>query len=308
MLIAMLVGMAALYPLWAWGTAGVAPGFWVHRADVDALVMATAMTVPMVLWMRRRGHRSRAIVEMGVAMYAGVGLLIPLLWMGVLGPAGLLMGGHVLMPVLMLGAMLVRIDDYIGPDRPRPGGGVVVTATAGPGSMTRRVRIMVRWWPVLLAVALSALSWGIDPVTARELFTLLPLVYVAVVIVGRRSASWPLLALGSGCFLVFQLQTVVDPTLALATLAILVALLGFFVNDSRELVVQSSALVLWLVLVVATLAISADGASVLMAVAWATHGAWDLWHLRRDKVVSRTYAQWCAAFDILIAVQLITRA
>jgi hypothetical protein len=73
-------------------------------------------------------------------------------------------------------------------------------------------------------------------------------------------------------------------------------------------VVQTAALVLWLVLVLATFAASADAARVLMAVGRATHGAWDLWHLRRDKVVSRTYAQWCGVFDILIAVQLITRA
>jgi hypothetical protein len=121
MLVAMLVGMSALYPLWAWGTAGAASGYWVHRADVDAVVMATAMTVPMVLWMRRRRHRSRCIVEMGFAMYAGVGVLIPLLWMGVIGPTGLLVGGHVLMPVLMLGAMVVRLDDYVAPEAPRPG-------------------------------------------------------------------------------------------------------------------------------------------------------------------------------------------
>ena len=52
MIVAMLVGMGTLYPLWLLAVAGVADDSWVHRADVESLVMATAMVVPMALWMR----------------------------------------------------------------------------------------------------------------------------------------------------------------------------------------------------------------------------------------------------------------
>ena len=85
MIVAMFVGMGTLYPLWLLAVAGVADDSWVHRADVESLVMATAMVVPMALWMRYRGHGPAPIVEMSAAMYVGFAVLFPLLWAGVIG-------------------------------------------------------------------------------------------------------------------------------------------------------------------------------------------------------------------------------
>lgn len=42
-----------------------------------------------------------------------------------------------------------------------------------------------------------------------------------------------------------------------------------------------------------------------MAAGWFLHGLWDFGHLRRRQVVVRSYAQWCAALDVLIAAQLV---
>ncbi len=112
MIVAMFVGMGTLYPLWLLAVAGVADDSWVHRADVESLVMATAMVVPMALWMRYRGHGPAPIVEMSAAMYVGFAVLFPLLWAGVIGEHGLMMAGHVLMPLFMLGAMLLRREEY----------------------------------------------------------------------------------------------------------------------------------------------------------------------------------------------------
>jgi hypothetical protein len=112
MIVAMLAGMAALYALWLLAAAGRAESSWLHRADVESVVMATAMVVPMVLWMRHRGHGATPIVEMSLAMYAGFAVLFPLLWSGAIGEMGLMVGGHVLMPVFMLVAMLARRREY----------------------------------------------------------------------------------------------------------------------------------------------------------------------------------------------------
>jgi hypothetical protein len=35
------------------------------------------------------------------------------------------------------------------------------------------------------------------------------------------------------------------------------------------------------------------------------HGVWDVIHIRRDQVVSRGYAGWCAVLDLLIAFGLV---
>lgn len=112
MLLAMVVGMAALLPLWELVTGGQPDTVWVHRAEVESLVMATAMALPMALWMRFRGHRLAPIVEMSLAMYAGFVVLFPFLWLGSTDAGGVMMIGHVLMLVFMLGAMLARYGEY----------------------------------------------------------------------------------------------------------------------------------------------------------------------------------------------------
>ncbi|WP_406420191.1 hypothetical protein [Streptomyces sp. NBC_01614] len=43
----------------------------------------------------------------------------------------------------------------------------------------------------------------------------------------------------------------------------------------------------------------------LVAAGWFCHGVRDFVHLRLDKVVSRTSAEWCGVIDVLVAVQLL---
>lgn len=112
MVIAMAVGMMVLYPLWHLAVGDQPASAWVHRADVDSLVMATTMVVPMAAWMRFRGHGSRPVVEMSAAMYAGFALLFPFLWLGVIDADGLMLLGHVLMLLFMLVAMVARPEEY----------------------------------------------------------------------------------------------------------------------------------------------------------------------------------------------------
>ncbi|WP_410635820.1 hypothetical protein [Amycolatopsis sp. cmx-4-83] len=104
MVVAMLIGMVALAPLW--------PSAWLERADVEALVMATDMTVAMVLAMALRRHSWPRIAEMAAAMYLPfVALLVPY-WLGALSGTALMVAGHVLMVPLMLAAMVWRRAEY----------------------------------------------------------------------------------------------------------------------------------------------------------------------------------------------------
>jgi hypothetical protein len=112
MIVAMLVGMAVLYPLWSLLVGSTAISSWASRPDVDSTAMATAMSITMVAWMRFHRARLQLVAEMTLAMYAGFWVLFPLLWAGALGEMGLMMLGHVLMPVFMLVAMLLRRGEY----------------------------------------------------------------------------------------------------------------------------------------------------------------------------------------------------
>ncbi len=114
MVVAMLVGMMVLYPLWSLATSGVGGASALSSVEVDTLVMATTMAVPMAGWMRFRGHGWAPTLEMSAAMYAGFVLTYPFHWAGGLGEHGVMMIGHVLMFVLMLAAMLWRWEEYAG--------------------------------------------------------------------------------------------------------------------------------------------------------------------------------------------------
>jgi hypothetical protein len=106
MVIAMFVGMMLLMPL--------TPAAWAAMPAVHTLVMAADMTIGMAVWMAVRRHSARLIVEMSVAMCAPFVLLLVPYGFGLVSGATVMIGGHVLMFVTMLGAMLLRRDEYAG--------------------------------------------------------------------------------------------------------------------------------------------------------------------------------------------------
>lgn len=99
MLVAMVVGMVVLDPVWGLVVAADV----LARGDVAAMVMATDMTVGMSLWMWFRRHPRREVVEMGAAMYAPFLVLLGPFWAGWVSASALLVAGHVLMlPAMVL--------------------------------------------------------------------------------------------------------------------------------------------------------------------------------------------------------------
>jgi hypothetical protein len=86
--------------------------------DAPALMllgMAVTMTVPMVAWMRYRGHGWRANMEMSASMFIPTFGAIALLGAGLVGDVGtLLVIEHVAMLPSMLVAMVLRGEEYSG--------------------------------------------------------------------------------------------------------------------------------------------------------------------------------------------------
>lgn len=111
MLVAMVVGMAVLYPIWALLTGALAAP-WLRSTVIETLVMATTMSVGMGAWMWFLGHRWLHVLEMSAAMYAAFAVLYPLLWLSFLEPGDVVVVGHLLMLPAMLVAMLARLDVY----------------------------------------------------------------------------------------------------------------------------------------------------------------------------------------------------
>jgi hypothetical protein len=83
--------------------------------ELSLLGMAFTMSVPMVAWMRHRGHGWLPCWEMTASMFAPSFAAIALLWGGVVEDEGTLMLiQHAGMFPAMLAVMLLRREEYSG--------------------------------------------------------------------------------------------------------------------------------------------------------------------------------------------------
>ena len=88
---------------------------WRDHVVLAAFAMGFDMTVPMVLWMRYRGHSWERAGEMGAAMNLPVLPLLVLYGLGAIPAAAVLGLQMMLMIPAMIGAMLYRREEYSAP-------------------------------------------------------------------------------------------------------------------------------------------------------------------------------------------------
>ncbi|HEV2780419.1 MAG TPA: hypothetical protein VGX25_13600 [Actinophytocola sp.] len=112
MVVAMVVGMIALAPVWDLAVDALGWSDLFDRPDLAALVMATNMTIAMTLLMRYHRHGWVPCAEMAAAMYIPFVVLFPPLWAGLLSGMTLMIVGHILMLPAMLAVMLWRREEY----------------------------------------------------------------------------------------------------------------------------------------------------------------------------------------------------
>jgi hypothetical protein len=122
MVVVMFVGMGALALPARWMTDAAFPD--VASDDPTLMLgrMAVTMTVPMVPWMRWRGHGWQPSLEMAAAMIVPAVTVVVLAELDVLTGIGLLMTiEHVAMFAAMFIAMAARPDEYSGHGHARGG-------------------------------------------------------------------------------------------------------------------------------------------------------------------------------------------
>ena len=118
MLVAMVLGMVVLGMPAAAALSAAGMSMSELHNDAPTLMlfgMAVTMTVPMVGWMRYRGHGWPASAEMSASMFIPAFGTIALLWSGLVEDIGALMLiEHVAMLPSMFVAMLRRREEYSG--------------------------------------------------------------------------------------------------------------------------------------------------------------------------------------------------
>jgi hypothetical protein len=178
--------------------------------------------------------------------------------------------------------------------------------------MSRTIRALARRWPTLLAIGSATLNLSGDQsnqvALLGQVLLLLPLLYLVVAKTERRDLSWPLLIVSMVLLIGLRLVEVVPVT----TVVVLIALgtliwsaVGGQLLRPGQLRIQALGMLGFGALALLGLAVDPDLGRYLVAVGWFFHGVWDWVYLKLDKVVARSYAEWCGVVDILTAVQLL---
>lgn len=203
----------------------------------------------------------------------------------------------------------------VAPVWPDPEGMTTTHLEPEIGSTTNRrgvLATLARRWPTALAVAMSVTSFT-GQVTADSIhglaqaLPLLPLLYVLVFLLRRQRASWPVLVALLLSFVALGLQDWVAPEIVVLAVALAAAIWGAGHGRHRErgFWVQLAGMAGFAAISMAALAVDPDLGRYLVAAGWFAHGIWDFVHLAKNRVVSRSYAEWCGVVDVLVAASLI---
>jgi hypothetical protein len=114
MVAVMFLGMFALGRPAGWLFSALGASTSSQHPAMMLLSMGVTMTVPMVAWMRYRGHGWRPTAEMAASMLIPTFVAIALAGTGLMEGGSLMVSEHVAMLSGMLIAMLFRREEYSG--------------------------------------------------------------------------------------------------------------------------------------------------------------------------------------------------
>ena len=185
-----------------------------------------------------------------------------------------------------------------------------------PPDRNRWTDVLMHRWPTALGIALAALTafdLEIDAGSVSSLSTLvalMALVYVGAAALDRRRASWVVFLAGSAVVVVFLdlLDSAVAASLVLLVTALVFVLVGAVRGRLRRpggLTLQTAAMLGFGVIALTALYVDPDLGAYLVAFALLGHAAWDAFHCLRDRVVARSYAEFCGVLDLLVGAAIL---
>lgn len=177
------------------------------------------------------------------------------------------------------------------------------------------LRAVLRRWPVLAGIVMAAfVAWGATsgadtaPVLAASGF-----VYLGSAAFQRRGAAWPVfflsfVVIGAAGFTAFEAPLAVWALIVIAVVFAGYGLLRGAASPAEGLPLQSLAMAGFGGVAVAALLAGGDLGLYLVAAGLLGHAAWDVWHHRTERVVSRSLAEFCVVLDTLVAAAMIAVA
>jgi hypothetical protein len=166
-------------------------------------------------------------------------------------------------------------------------------------------------WPTVLGIAVAALT-VFDLQGGTELValtTLMPVVYLGAAALDRRWFAWVVLPAGVAVLVVIPTssQVVSSMIFLLAALVFLVVgVAGRQFRKSGGLALQTFGVLAFGSTVLVALYVDPEMGGYLVAFALIGHAGWDAYHYLRNRVVGRSYAEWCAVVDLLLGAAILS--
>jgi hypothetical protein len=188
-----------------------------------------------------------------------------------------------------------------------------VHTTPPPATTSHRAATaLLQRWPTWLGVLWAAVAvWDLE--TGVEYAVVLPLAgagYLLLAALDRPRLTWPLL----GVLLVVVVATRladVDPVPVLAAVAAAALVLGAVRGTLRRSalhLLQAPVAMVAIGVAVTALGMSPDVGGRVIALGLIGHAVWDAVLWRADRVVQRSFVEWCGVYDVLVGGAILVLA
>jgi hypothetical protein len=173
-----------------------------------------------------------------------------------------------------------------------------------PHTHGRWTDVLKHRWPTALGVAVGVLTvFDLQGGTELAALTLLmPVVYLGAAALDRRRSAWAVLLAGIAVLTVVPSTSQLVPSVGFLVAALVFLVVGVARGQWRRpggLPLQTVGMLAFGSIVLAALYVDPDLGGYLVAIGLLGHGAWDVYHYLRDRVVARSYAEFCAVLDLL---------
>lgn len=164
-------------------------------------------------------------------------------------------------------------------------------------------------WPTGLALAWAALSLADLGDGLEYAFVLLVAAtgYLFIAVVDRSRLTWPVLIGLIAVVVVLRLLDV-DEWAAVAVTAFALGCAGLLTGQLRRpglFRAQIPAAVAFIAAGMVALALPATIGASVVAAGLIGHAAWDAVHWRADRIVSRSFAEWCGVLDVTLGLGIL---
>jgi hypothetical protein len=188
-------------------------------------------------------------------------------------------------------------------------------ATYQARGQRRWAEVLKHCWLTALGVAVAALTFFDEEVTAEfvsfvsAIVVLMALIYLSAAALDRRRAAWVVFLAG---FCVLSAGRLLGSRMGASVVFLACALVFLALGAARgqlrkggSLPLQSIGMLGFGAVGLLALSVSPTLGGYLVAAALIGHAAWDAVHFRLNRVVPRSYAEFCAVVDLLLGTAIL---